>query len=153
GTAPGLDGIKVVAPDTVHIELTQAWTELPTALASPSLAIVPKPGPGPGAAGASGGGDVLPGTGPFLVVSHGADTLLLERSPGSPASGGAPERIVVRFFDSVADSYAAFLAGDLDWSRVPGDQATAAADRFGQSFAKSGGDDLLFGFNFTNPKF
>ena len=137
--APSFADITVVRPDAVRISLDSPWSVLPDALASPVLSIV---------AAESGGSPI--GSGPFRVERRSADRLQLVRVAGSRARVPVVD---VRFFDTVAASYQAFVAGQLDWSRVPLEEVESAGRSYGRSLFVPSAAELFYGFNLKSPVF
>ena len=137
--------VVVPAPGVVHISLTSPWSSLPSALASPTLSIVPA-----GAAGAATFGQAPVGSGPFTLAGRSSDLLTLRRSPGSPA---LLDGIDVHLYDTVAAAYQAFTSGKLDWSRVPVEEVEAAGRTYGRSLFEPYVAELFYAFNLHSPKF
>jgi len=71
----------------------------------------------------------------------------------SGASRARVPAIDVRFFDTAASSYQAFVAGQLDWSRVPLEEVEAAGRRYGRSLFAPSGAELFYAFNLKSPVF
>jgi ABC-type transport system substrate-binding protein len=90
------------------------------------------------------------GSGPFRIRSHNGGQLILEPVPGE----NAPlDELEFDFFADVGASYRAFVAGRLDWSRVPPDQLTAAHGRSGTEAVEPYLAELFYGFNLKSATF
>lgn len=152
GSAPGLAGVTVPAPDTVHIALDAPWSVLPDALSSPAFGIVPKEAV-EAAAPAPAFADQPVGSGAFRVRSRTQDHLLLDRADTAKPQKDAVQTIDVSFFDSVAASYASFGKGQLDWSRVPPEEVEQAGRTYGTSAFTPYLAELFYGLNVKSPKF
>jgi ABC-type oligopeptide transport system substrate-binding subunit len=147
GTAPALAGVTAPAPDTVHISLDQAFSELPAVLSSPVFGIVPQEAV-ESAAPVFGKQPVT--SGPFKFGSRVGTTIhLLRAAPTSARLAG----IDLRVYDGAGASYNAFAAGELDWSQVPPEQVSAASTRYGTAGFVPYAAELLYGINVRNPKF
>jgi len=149
GAATELTGITAPAPEHVHISLDTPLSMLPSVLSSPAFGIVPREAveaapPAPAFA------EQPVGSGPFSYVETKGDVLVLKPVPGRTTF---VERLEVRQFDDVAASYRAFQAGELEWSRVPPDDVSAAASRYGDRAFRPYMAELFYGFNLKNPKF
>jgi len=147
GKATGLDGVTTPSADVVHIALDAPLSVLPSVLASPVFSIVPREAvetPSPPF------GEQPVGSGPFVLKSRTPDHLVLARAPGATVR---LDGIEVSLFDSVAASYQAFTAGQLDYSRVPPEQVEAAASRYGSANFKPNVAELFYAFNLKSPKF
>src|SRR5205814_10174721 len=104
GSADGLAGVTVTAPDTLHISLEHPWSILPEVLASPAFGVVPKEAveaapPSPPF------GDRPVASGAFRIRARDDAHVMLERSPGGAWSHPYLDGIDVSLFGSVADSY------------------------------------------------
>ena len=147
GTAPTLAGVTVPAPGVVHISLDSPWALLPVALASPVFGIVPKEAveaPSPQF------GQLPVGSGPFMLASRADDRLVLTKAPHSNA---LLDGIDVFTYDTIDASYQAFVAGTLDWSRVPPEEVEAAASRYTRDGFQPYVAALYFAFNMKSPTF
>lgn len=147
GTAPDMAGIVAVDATTVQITTRAPYAQLAQLLASPLYGIVPQQAVdsmGPSFR------EQPVGSGPFTITSTDGTTRVLERAEGSNAEVGRVELIE---HATVEESYAAFEAGDLDWSAVPAavsdDDAAAAGTFRAEPFAAQ----LFFGINMANPSF
>jgi ABC-type transport system substrate-binding protein len=147
GSTPDLPGVTEAAPDVVRITLDQPQAELPSILGSPLFGIVPKEAveaPSPPFA------EQPVGSGPFRYTSRSGSTITLVRAPGSRAY---LDRLQLVTFPEVARSYQAFTAGRLDWSRVPPEEVSRAAERYGRSAFRPYVAEAFYGFNLKAPKF
>jgi ABC-type transport system substrate-binding protein len=59
----------------------------------------------------------------------------------------------VRFFDTVTASYQAFVAGQLDWTRVPLEEVESAGRTYGRSLFVPYPAELFYAFNLKSPTF
>ena len=149
GTAPALAGVSVPAPNVVRIAVDQPWAVLPTVLTSPLFGVVAResaeaPAPAPSIT------DAPVTSGPFRIAHQRGATLSLVPAPGTKTSLAGVN--VVRF-DVVTVAYEAFRNGDLDFTRVPGDEVTDAARRYGRGAFRPYLVELFYGFNMKSPKF
>jgi oligopeptide transport system substrate-binding protein len=147
GQTTDLAGVTAPSPATLHIALDQPFAVLPELLASPVFGIVPKEAveaPAPAFA------QQPVGSGLFSVAARLGDRLTLRRAPGSAA---LLDGLDVAFYDDSTGSYRAFLAGQLDWSRVPPDQIDAAGQRYGRAQFRPYLAELFYGFNLKSPSF
>ena len=148
GTAPELTGVSVLSPRIVRITLDQGWSVLPLALSNPALGVVPReavdaPPPAPRF-------DEQPlGSGPFRIEAIETDRISMVPRPGAEVH---PDRLDLLQFASDAASYQRFVAGDLDFSRVPPDQVETARRRFGDANFRPLAAVLFYGFNLRSPK-
>lgn len=147
-SAPDIAGIVAVDESTVQITTRAPYAQLPQLLASPLYGVVPK------AAVESLGPafrDDPVGSGPYSVERTEGTTRTLERA--SSVEGG-PDRVTLVEFPTVEESYAAFEAGDVDWSAVPDAVVDADIDRVrGELHAEPFAAQLFFGINMANPAF
>lgn len=147
GTATELTGVTAPSPNQVRINLDQPQAELPSILGSPLFGIVPKEfveAPSPAFA------EAPVGSGPFRYTARSGDVITLVRSPGSRAYA---DRVQLVSYPDVPTSYRAFADGKLDWSRVPPEEVTRAAERYGKDAFRPYVAELFYGFNLKNPKF
>jgi peptide/nickel transport system substrate-binding protein/oligopeptide transport system substrate-binding protein len=147
GSAAELTGITVPAPDVVRINLDSAQAELPSILGSPLFGIVPREAveaPAPPFA------EQPVGSGPFRYTARSGDVITLVRAPGSRAY---VDRMQIISYADVPTSYRAFTAGRLDWSRVPPEEVSRAAERYGRDAFRPYVAELFYGFNLKSPKF
>ncbi len=135
-----VDTITAPSRDVVHIDLSASLAVLPSVLGSPNLAVLPA------------GTGVIPaqpvGSGPFLITSFSTSRLVLHAAPRGNALVAGVE---FDFYPDAAASYQAFVAGKLDWSRVPADQVSAAEARFGSGGVAPYLAELFYGFNVKSP--
>jgi ABC-type transport system substrate-binding protein len=147
--APGLAGVSVTGPDTVHIALDQAFAPLPALLTSPVFGVVPKE-----AVEAQPPAEPFSkqpvGSGPFAVGSRTTSRIRLVRANGSKA---LLQGVDLVFYDGIPASYDAFTSGELDWSQVPPEKVGAASRRYGNDGFVPYAAELLYGFNLKNTKF
>lgn len=119
--------IETVAPTTLQITLAEPSTLLPEILASPLLGITDAT-----TVASYGVGAIRPNpSGHYVVVAQSETEILLARR-----SGDGPEAVFVDMFATESDSLDAFLAGELDWTPVPG-------DRFEEAVQAAGTDGLV----------
>ncbi|MBW3651785.1 MAG: ABC transporter substrate-binding protein, partial [Actinobacteria bacterium] len=145
GSTSELAGVTTPSPEVVRIDLDQPWSVLPSALANPAFGILPKE-----AAEAPILPDDVVGSGPFRLSERGEDRLILTPAPG--AESRSP-RLDFLLFPDKAAAYAAFEAGEADWSSVPADRVRDAAQRHGRSLFKPYVAELFYAFNLRNQKF
>lgn len=151
GATPELAGVSTPGPDRVQIRLEEPLADLPSLLASPAFGVVSKEqveGAGAGDAFAPGARPVS--SGPFHVTQTSDRSTVLAKSPGSRAH---VDRVELVHFDDEASSYRAFSEGQLDWTRIPPNEAGAARQRFGTRAFHPYIGELFYVFNFKNPKF
>ena len=146
-TAPGLAGVTAPAPDRVHISLDQAWSVLPSVLASPVFGVVAREsvgGPPPGTMAAA------PATsGPFRVRGERGQVLSLVPSEGSPARVAGVDFVQ---FDDMSAAYRAFARGRVDWAQVPSEEVQAPTPRNGDAALRPYLAQVFYGFNMRSPK-
>lgn len=153
GGAPGLAGVTTPGRRVVTVVLDEPLAELPTMAASPVLGVVP-----PEAAAAAGDeaaaaafAESPVGSGPFRLEGRrrGGAVLSLVPSPGTRTGVG---RVEVVQYAAVGDAYRAFTAGQLDWARVPPEEVTSAARRYGDGAFRPYLAELFYAFNLASPK-
>lgn len=145
GEAPGMSGIRAVDDDTVEITTAEPYGELERLLVDPGFGILPA-----GVDDDEGFFEQPVGSGPFALVESSDEALTFEAVEGRDVQLRAVE---VRLFDSIDDSYAAFEAGEVDWSAVPADQLDEAVAEHGDEQFVPQAVELWFGFNLRNEKF
>jgi peptide/nickel transport system substrate-binding protein/oligopeptide transport system substrate-binding protein len=123
GESDTFSGVTANDDGTVTITTSEPYAELPALLSDPAYGIVPAD-----AVEDDSFADEPIGSGPFAIASRDDDGMVLEAVEGG---GAALDAVELLFFDSVADSYAAFEDGELDWSMVPTEQADQAAAQYG----------------------
>lgn len=151
GSAPELTGVAAPSPERVHISLTEPLADLPSLLANPAFGVVSKEqveGAGAGDAFAPTGKPVS--SGPFQVSQSTDRSTVLTKAPGSRAY---VDRVELVHFDDEATSYRAFTEGQLDWTRIPPNEYSAARERYGSRAFRPYMGELFYAFNFKNPKF
>jgi ABC-type transport system substrate-binding protein len=126
----------------VHLDLDAPLAVLPSVLGSTNLAILPA---GTGAIPAQ-----PVGSGPFLISSSTTSRLVLQPVPGVKAF---VDRVEFDFFADAAASYQAFVAGQVDWSRVPSDQLASAKERYGTAGIAPYLAELFYGLNVKSTTF
>ena len=154
--APELAGVTTPAVDVVRITLSDPLAELAAVVASPVLGVVPKEAveakpparPFP---------DAPVGSGPYRIEARDGAVVSMVRSQRDGAPGGAglarPVEVVrVIQYQAVSDAYRAFTRGELDWARVPPEELSAAASRYGDGAFRPYIAQLFYGFNLKNPK-
>lgn len=147
GAVGDVSGIATPAPDVVAITLDQPWSALPSVLGNPGFGIVPREAvesPSPAFA------EQPVGSGPFSIEKRDASTVTLKPSPGSTAF---VEHLELKVFDDTAAAYAAFVAGDVDWTRVPPEEGESARRKYGGDGFVPYVAELFYAFNLRNPKF
>jgi ABC-type transport system substrate-binding protein len=147
GSIPDLPGVSVPVPGIVRIALDQPQAELPSILGSPLFGVVPKEAV---EAAAPPFAEQPVGSGPFRYTGRTGSVITLVRSPGSRAY---LDRLQLVSYPEVARSYRAFVAGRLDWSRVPPEEVSRAGERYGRSAFKPYVAEAFYGFNLKSPKF
>ena len=147
GTATELAGVTTPTPTEVKIVLDQPWSVLPSVLGSAQFGIVPREAV---EAGDPVFGERPVGSGPFVLRERDDRRLVL-----APVARERTlvERLEVALFDDADGSFAAFEAGDLEWSQVPAEQVEAAAADHGRAGFRPYLAELFYGFNLKNPKF
>lgn len=145
GSATELAGVTTPSPEVVRIDLDQPWSLLPAALANPAFGILPKD-----AADAPALPEGVAGSGPFRV--GGRDDRRLTLTPAAGVETRSPSLEFLLFPDK-GQAYAAFEAGNADWSSVPADRAADAAKRHGRQLFKPYVAELFYAFNLRSPKF
>lgn len=144
--ATDIEGIRVVDDDTVEITTTDPYGELDRLLVSPSFAILPaemvSEDPGYWRHPV--------GSGPFALTEVTDEGVTFERSETSEAE---LDGIDVSYYESIGESYDAFVGGDLDWSEVPVEEYDAAAEAYGDDQFVPLNVEFWFGMNLRNPKF
>lgn len=117
-----VSAVGVVDPATVRITTTGPFVQLPELLASPLYGIVSR-----AAAEAPTGGRLV-GSGPYGFVTGDDTTVGLVRVTGPAADGAGPDRVELRRYGTIAESFAALGAGDLDWSLAPVDASLTTGE-------------------------
>lgn len=149
GAAPQLAGVTTPAPNLVQFSLDQPWSVLPAVLSSPLFGVVAQesveaPPPAPSF-------DEQPVTsGPFRFVHERGQTISLVPAAGTETRLTG---IAVVVYDDVADAYAAFKDGRLDFTRVPADEINDAGRRYGRQAFQPYPAELFYAFNLKSPKF
>lgn len=141
-------GITAPAADVVGIALDQPLAELPGILASPVLAVVPRESAEAQPPEAV-FGQAPVGSGPFRMDSNDGRVVTLVPAPGARTWVG---RVEVVQYAGVSDAYRAFTEEEVDWARVPPDEAAGAARRYGRGAFRSSLAQLFYGFNLRSPK-
>lgn len=151
-TATELAGVRVVDGRTLEISLDVPYSQLPELLGSPLYGIVPR-----AAAQAAGDrfGEQPVGSGPYRFAGRDGSVVRLERTPGAAGDTVGPDVVELVGFDTIAGSYAAFEAGQVDWSLVPSDRETLerAAATYGDDAFVPFGAELWFGINQNDPAY
>lgn len=145
----GLAGVVATDEGRVTITLTEPWHALPAALAQPGLGIVAASSDFPDLDEDVDVGDVPPASGQYEVTDV-TDRLLTLTAVDEKSRG--PAAIEITRFSSVADAYAAFANGDVDWAPVPPDRIDEATDRFDTSKFRSFAAELFYAFDLRDPK-
>ena len=148
GTAPEITGIVAVDASTVQITTRAPYAQLPQLLASPLYGVVPQAAVE--ATGATFREDPV-GSGPYSLDATEGTTRNLVRAE---SADGGPDRVALIEYPTVEESYAAFEAGEVDWSAVPDSVAEPDVDDdLGTFHAEPFAAQLFFGINMANPSF
>lgn len=156
GETDEITGIMAVDDATVTVQAARPYAPMAELLATPLFGVVP-------AADADTAGffDQPVGSGPAKLLEVGVP-------PAGTASSSVPARVLsfeildpdtgvstVELWDyeTIGDSYAAFRAGDVDWSLVPGDELAAATDEYGDSAVGPFFAEVFYGMNLSSPTF
>ncbi len=156
GDADEITGIEAVDDATLMITTPQSFGPMAELLATPLFGVVP-------AADVDSAGffDQPVGSGPAELVEIGPP-------PSDANSAAVPSRVLsfeVRDdeagvtavelwdFETISDSYAAFRAGDIDWSLVPGTELEAATEEFGDGAVGPFHAEVFYGMNLSSPVF
>jgi oligopeptide transport system substrate-binding protein len=130
-------GVVVVDPQTVRIDLTAPFVDLPMLLGNPTFGIVHY-----------GAGSTTYTTGPFMVSSRPDNThVVLTKAPGSTAH---LDTIDVTYYPDVNTSYGAFQKNQVDWTPVSPDQAANAGKTYGTQLFRTSLRTLYLSFNLGN---
>lgn len=146
--ADGLAGVSTPEPDVVAIALDEPLSVLPSVLASHVLAVVPRESAEAKPPEAV-FGQAPVGSGPFRLDNNDGRVLTLLPSPGAATGVG---RLQFVQYESLQEAYRAFTRGEVDWARVPPEEAAEAARRYGRHGYRSSLAELFYGFNLDNPK-
>lgn len=149
GATTDLVGVSAPSSDVVRIELDQPMSTLPVALTNPAFGVVPRLAAEAGPPAPAFGEDPI-GSGPFGLAERTTDSLSLERMARRGASTSV-RAIAVRFFGDRGASYAAFVAGQLDWTLVPPDESNDAGARFGREHFVPYVAELFYAMNLAAP--
>jgi oligopeptide transport system substrate-binding protein len=149
GGAAEVSGLRVVDARTLEITLREPYRQLPELLASPLFGIAPKASVDAGDAAFA----EPVSSGPYAFVGKGAEGMTFERSSSSTGADAGPNTVEMVTFPSWGDAYAAFTAGEVDWSLVPSDQLVDASDTYGDEHFTNFGSELWFGFNLSDSTF
>ncbi len=146
--APDLAGIAAPAPDVVQVTLDEPWGVLASVLASPVLGVVPRESveaqpPAPPFA------DMPMGSGPFRIARRTGAVVSLLPSAGAKTALSGLELVQ---HDTFGDAYRSFVAGQLDWARVPPEEVESAGRRYGDGAFRPYVASLFYGFNMASPK-
>lgn len=145
GAAPVMSGLQVVDPQTLTITLREPYVELPELLASPLYGIVPKASADQGDAAFT-----RPiSSGAYAFADHDDTRTRLERSSSSAGAEAGPDAVDLVGYPTWDAAYAAYQAGDVDWSLVPADQLAGADTTQFVNF----GSELWMGFNLADPTY
>ncbi len=147
GTTPDLSGVVGLDEHTVQITTRVPYAQLAQLLASPLYGIVPAASVE--SLGATFRDDPV-GSGPYALASVDGPTRTLELASGSTAT---IDLIKLIEHASTEESFAAFEAGDLDWSIVPDAVTAEDAGKTGDYQAGPFAAELFFGINMANPSF
>lgn len=150
GSTGDLSGVVAPSPDIVHITLTEPWSDLPVALASPQFGIVPREAVEAAAPAPAFGAAPSATSGTFSFKARSGEVVTAVKAPGSRARLA---ELQIREFPDVSAAYAAFRKGDLDWVRVPPEEVDAAGQSYGRSHFNAYVAELFYGFNMKSPKF
>lgn len=143
--ATALRGMEVSSPSAGEVVVTvdRPSAEVPALLSSPLLGVVPQVG-----ASASGFAASPVGSGPFRVAGREGAVVHLRPAEGVDAH---LEGIDLHLFADDAEAYAAWVAGDLDWSQVPSTAVGDAEARAGARGFVPFPAMLYLGFNLRSP--
>jgi ABC-type transport system substrate-binding protein len=143
--ATALRGVEVSAPSAGEVVVTvdRPSAEVPAVLSSPLLGVVPQVA---ASAPAFAGSPV--GSGPFRVAGRDGAVVHLRPAEGVAAN---LEGIDLHLYADDADAYAAWVAGDLDWSQVPSTAVGDAEARAGARGFVPFPAMLYLGFNLRSP--
>lgn len=150
GSTGDLKGVVAPSPDIVHITLTEPWSDLPVALASPQFGIVPREAVEAAAPAPPFGASPAATSGPFSFKGRAGEVVTAAKAPGARSHLDGLE---IREYPDVSAAYAAFRKGELDWVRVPPEEVDAAGQRYGRSHFGAYVAELFYGFNLKSPKF
>ena len=146
--ADGLAGVSTPQPDVVAFALDEPLSVLPSVLASQVLAVVPRES-AEAVPPEAVFGQAPVGSGPFRLDNNDGRVLTLLPSPGAATGIGRLEFVQ---YESIHEAYRAFTRGEVDWARVPPEEAAEAALRYGRDAYRSSLAELFYGFNLDNPK-
>lgn len=161
GFTDELVGVQAIDERTLEVRTLEPYASLPELLSSPLYGIVPSSAAGgvdlPADSGAaSPQSPPVPalqtapvGSGPYRFVGRDGPIVTLE-----PASAGAAlASIELVAFGDPADAYAAFEAGDVDWSVAPAGQLDEARAAYGERAVIPFEVTLVIGFNLAHPSY
>ncbi|MEJ5255569.1 MAG: ABC transporter substrate-binding protein [Acidimicrobiales bacterium] len=151
-TATELAGVRIIDDRTLEISLEEPYSQLPELLGSPLYGIVPR-----AVVEAEGDrfGEQPVSSGPYHLAGRDGPLLRLERTPGPVGDAVGPDAVELVGFDTIGDAYAAFEAGEVDWSLVPAESETLerAAATYGKGAFTPLGAELWFGINQRDPAY
>ncbi|HEV8297533.1 MAG TPA: ABC transporter substrate-binding protein [Acidimicrobiales bacterium] len=142
-TTGGVRGIVAVDPAVLEIHLSSPMSTLAELLADPAFGIVPD---GTSTDPAAFAGRPR-GSGPFSVDQRTDSALSLARSVGSDAQ---LDRVELRTYADAAAAYAGFVAGEVDATIVPPNDAAAAKQHGAQVLAASEQVSVFYGMNLAS---
>lgn len=147
GESTEITGVKAPAPDVVEVWLDEPFAPLPVMVGGPPFGIVPRESV---EAATPAFAEQPLGSGPFRIESRSEESLRLAPSEGAEV---LVDSVEVMLFDDDDGAYAAFVAGDLDWTEVPAERVEEAAERYGRDGFAPYVAELFYGFNLKSPKF
>jgi ABC-type transport system substrate-binding protein len=140
-----VSAFKALDPSTIEVDLGAPFADLPALLSNPVYGIVP-------AAGSPSGSPPV-GSGPFSVSSGSFAGSSVVHLTAAASAGAYLDGIDVHLFSTTADAYAAFEAGDVDWSPVPVASVADAAAAHGRAGFAPFQAEVFYAFNLANPKY
>lgn len=150
GDTPNLPGLQVVDDRTFDVILDKPQAALPQLLANPAFGIVPREAVENTEEGAVPFGQAPLTSGPFSFSSSDGQVAHLLRAG---AESALLDGIDLFLYDDLSAAYDDFVAGDLDWTLLPGTRSSAAAERFGTEGFAPFQAELFYGFNLKSPTF
>jgi ABC-type transport system substrate-binding protein len=149
-----VSAFQVLDPSTIEVDLGAPFAELPALLSNPVYGIVPQAAAGAaGAGGSAPAGSAPVGSGPFSVSSGSFADSAVVHLVTSASAGAYLDGIDVHLYANTADAYAAFEAGDVDWSPVPVASVADAAAAHGRAGFAPFQAEVFYAFNLANPKY
>lgn len=147
GLTEDLTGVSALDDRTLRIVTLEPYAAMPELLSSPLYAVVPA-GVVDADPVAFDGNPV--GSGPYRFAGRDGAVLRLEAVDGSEVPVRRAELIA---YPTAEEAYAAFEAGELDWSVVPAGLLDEARAEHGERAVVPFVVELLYGFNLRHPSF